>query len=280
MRLTQEQLAAYEQNGFLFMPDYFSPREVELLRGEVAGIFAEAAPHVVREKEGQTVRSAYGSHATNEIFKRLARHPRLVEPAMQLLGSQVYVYQSKINAKAAFSGDLWEWHQDYIFWHKEDGMPSPRVLSAALFLEEVSEFNGPLFLIPGSHREGMIDQQLHSELAAGAVPSHRAYRGSPAWISNLTADLKYALKKEAVTELVDRYGITSPKGHAGSVLFFHGNIVHGSPNNISPFDRLLTIITFNSVENVPGHVPNPRPEFLVSRDAAPVTPLPDSALLM
>jgi hypothetical protein len=280
MRLTQEQVASYEQNGFLFMPDYFSPREVELLRGEVAGIFAEAAPHVVREKEGQTVRSAYGSHATNDIFKRLARHPRLVEPAMQLLGSQVYVYQSKINAKAAFSGDLWEWHQDYIFWHKEDGMPSPRVLSAALFLEEVSEFNGPLFLIPGSHREGLIDQQLHSELAAGAVPSHRAYKGSPAWISNLTADLKYALKKEAVTELVDRYGITSPKGPAGSVLFFHGNIVHGSPNNISPFDRLLTFITFNSVENVPGHMHNPRPEFLVSRDAAPVTPLPDSALLM
>jgi hypothetical protein len=92
--------------------------------------------------------------------------------------------------------------------------------------------------------------------------------------------VRYALKKEAVTELVDRYGITSPKGPAGSVLFFHGNIVHGSPNNISPFGRLLTFITFNSVENVPGRVHNPRPEFLVSRDAAPVTPLPDSALLM
>ena len=280
MRLTQEQLAAYDQNGFLFLPDYFSRREVEILKGEAARIFAEAAPHVVREKEGRTVRSAYGSHATSEPFGRLARHPRFVEPAMQVLGSEVYVYQSKINAKAAFSGDLWEWHQDFVFWHKEDGMPAPRALSATLFLEEVSEFNGPLFLIPGSHREGMIDLPLHAELAAGAAPSHVAYQSSPAWISNLTADLKYALRKEAVAELVGRYGITAPKGPAGSVLFFHSNLVHGSPNNISPFDRLLAIITFNSVENAPGRVPNPRPEFLVSRDATPVKPLHDSALLM
>jgi Phytanoyl-CoA dioxygenase (PhyH) len=57
----------------------------------------------------------------------------------------------------------------------------------------------------------------------------------------LTADLKYALRKEAVAGLVGEYGITAAKGPAGSVLFFHSNMVHGSPNNISPFDRLLAI---------------------------------------
>ncbi|HEX8174904.1 MAG TPA: phytanoyl-CoA dioxygenase family protein [Pyrinomonadaceae bacterium] len=279
MRLTQEQLKRYEDEGFLFLPEYLSHREIEMMKRELPSVFAEDSPRRVVEKDGRLVRSVYGSHLSNEVFQRLTRHPRLVEPAMQILKSEVYIYQFKINAKLAFDGDVWEWHQDYIFWRKEDGMPTPRVTSVVTYLDDVTEFNGPLFLIPGSHKEGVIEVSARDKSPAQDIRQHEAYRDSPNWIANLTTKLRYSLDKELVAGMIEKYGITAPKGPRGSVLFIDGNIIHGSPSNISPFDRAVVIVTFNSVENVPAAVSNPRPEFLSNRNPSPVVPLPVDTLL-
>jgi ectoine hydroxylase-related dioxygenase (phytanoyl-CoA dioxygenase family) len=260
----------------LFLPQYFSQSEIALLKAELPRTFAEKSPRRVVEREGHVVRSVYGQHADNETFSRLTRHPRLVEPARQMVNSDVYVYQFKVNAKAAFSGDVWDWHQDFIFWSKEDGMPAPRVTNVMIFIDEVNDFNGPLFLIPGSHRSGIIDMQARE---TGSDQASTAYQGSPAWINNLTADLKYSLSRETVARLAAHHGLAAPKGPAGSVLFFDSNLVHASPNNISPFDRVVVIITFNSTENVPVQTRKRRPEFLVSRDHHPIVPLADDALV-
>jgi ectoine hydroxylase-related dioxygenase (phytanoyl-CoA dioxygenase family) len=272
MHLTEAQLRSYTDNGFLFLPECFTRAEIDTVKAELPTIFAEDSLRRVLEKESNIVRSVYGSHTTNEVAYRLAHHPRIVEPAMQILDGKTYIYQFKINAKAAFGGDVWEWHQDYIFWQNEDGMPLPRVVNAVIFLDEVHEFNGPLIFIPGSHQEGVIDVRARNVLPSG-------YQNNPAWISNLTADLKYSLDKGALATLVERYGgMVAPKGLAGSVLFFHGNVVHGSAANISPFDRNIVLVTFNSLENIPVPTKEPRPEFLVSRDFRPVEPLADTVL--
>lgn len=244
MHLTSEQQKTYEENGFLFFPEYFSNAEVDLMKAQLTALFSEDSPRRVLEKNSNVVRSVYGSHTTNEIFRRLTRHPRLVDLAKQILGSDIYVYQFKINAKAAFAGDLWEWHQDYVFWRKEDAMPTPRVVNVSVYLDEVNEFNGPMLMIPGTQMEGVIDVPAREGQPA-------AYEDSPAWISNLTADLKYSIDKETVARMVSKHPITAPKGARGSVLFFHGNLVHGSVPNMSPFDRAIVVITYNSVENVP-----------------------------
>jgi L-proline 4-hydroxylase len=272
MKLTQEQIASYDENGYLLLPGCFSPAEVDALRAELPALFAEDSPRRVVEKDGGAVRSVYGSHASNEVFRRLARHPRLVEPAAQMLGSPVYVYQFKINAKLAFLGDVWEWHQDYIFWLQEDRLPEARLVTISLFLDEVHEFNGPLIFIPGSHKEGILES-LHDE----GVPDE--YADSPDWISNLTADLKYSVSQQAIARLAAKNGMAAPKGPPGSALFFHPNLVHASVSNISPFDRRIVLVTYSSVDNVPVVDERSRPEFLVSRDFTPIAPLPDDALL-
>ena len=66
------------------------------------------------------------------------------------------MHQYKVNAKAAFDGEVWQWHQDYGTWARDDGMPEPRAMNIAVFLDEVSAINGPLMFIPGSHREGVL----------------------------------------------------------------------------------------------------------------------------
>jgi ectoine hydroxylase-related dioxygenase (phytanoyl-CoA dioxygenase family) len=276
MYLTTEQLQSYEADGFLLLPECFSPDEVAVMKAQLPALFAEDSPRRVVEKDGNRVRSVYGAHTTNAMFARLCRSPRLVYPAKQILGSDVYVYQFKVNAKAAFDGDVWEWHQDYIFWLKEDGMPQPRVVNVVIFLDEVNEFNGPMFVIPGSHRQTVIDAAPNESV----FEQDTVYRTGPAWISNLTASLKYTLDQQTVACMVQRYGMISPKGPAGSVLFFHCNLFHGSPNNMSPFDRAIAIATFNSTDNAPvGNGHTPRPDFLCSRDVRPIVPMADGSLL-
>src|SRR5580698_6557223 len=120
MRLTEEQLRQYQNDGFLLMEDQFSSSEIQVMRAELPTLFATKSPATILEKGTNVIRSVYGAHAVSDVFSCLCRHPRLAEPAMQILNHSIYVYQFKINAKAAFMGDTWEWHQDFTFWHKED----------------------------------------------------------------------------------------------------------------------------------------------------------------
>lgn len=271
MRLTDEQIRRYEEDGYLFLPNLFSQAEMNVLNAQLPALYGADTPDRVLEKKTGVVRALHGVHTRNEAFRRLAAHPRMVIPAMQVLQSKVYVHQFKVNAKAALAGEIWEWHQDFIFWQKEDGMPECQVTNVALFLDEVNEFNGPLLIIPGSHKLGVVSVDARHELAEN-------YKGSPAWITNLTADLKYAIPRPVLAELAARRGMVAPKGPAGSVLIFHPNVVHGSSPNMSPFDRGLAIATYNSVENTPRPVANPRPDFLCSRDYTAIEPLADNAL--
>ncbi len=274
MELTKEQLKTYDDLGYLFFPNCFSPEEVKKMKAEVPDIYGKELPGKVLEKDGKTVRMIHGAHKENEVFRLLSEHSKVVLPIMQILNSSIYVHQFKINAKKAFDGEIWQWHQDYVYLWEEDGLPTPRIANAIIFLDEVNEFNGPLMLIPGSHKEGVISIITEAQ-------QDSAYQDSPDWIEAMTTNLKYAINKNTLARLVNQYGsIVAPKGPAGSVLFFHPNCVHGSASNMSPCDRTIVVINYNSVENLPVAVENPRPEFLASRDYRGIEPVSEEALLV
>lgn len=262
MHLSSEQIERYRQDGYLFLPAALSDTEIERFRQALPPLFAQDTPRRVLETDGVTVRSFYGAHADDARCAALVRDPRLLHPAQQLIGDEVYVYQFKINSKLAFGGEHWAWHQDFIYWEREDGVPAPAMATVAVFLDDVNEFNGPLVLVPGSHAEGVIDVA-----ARGAKPA--GYADSPDWVASLTADIKYSVPRDAVAALVDRRGLVAPKGPRGSLLFFHPNLVHASSANISPFDRIVALATYNSVRNLPRHG-ELRPDFLCARDFAPL----------
>lgn len=256
MTLTDKQLSSYKDEGYLFLPDYFSADEMDILTTEVLKLRTTEKVGKVFEKDGTSVRALHGSNERSSILSNLTRLPRLLNTAVQILESEVYVYQFKINTKAAFSGDTWPWHQDFIFWHQEDGMPSPQALNVLIFIDEVTQFNGPLFLIPGSHKEGTIQNKPKGQ----------------GWEASFSADLKYTVPNEHVTNLAKQRSLFSPTGAPGSVLFFHPNCVHASTNNISPFSRNVIIVTYNSIQNIPLNKDNPRPEFLVNQNHQALEP--------
>jgi ectoine hydroxylase-related dioxygenase (phytanoyl-CoA dioxygenase family) len=264
--LTTQQIAEFQDRGFVLLEDRFSAQELALLRRRAELALAGRGERTVMEASGEAVRSVYAPHESDPVFAALARHPRLVRPAQRLLAGDVYVYQSKLNVKSPFVGEVWEWHQDYVFWRNEDAMPSPRVLTAAVYLDDVDDFNGPLVLIPGSHREGV--------LRCPAPPGGDA--ATPGWHSHVSARLKYTIDRGVLGGLARKYGLCAPKARAGAVLLFDSNIAHASSTNISPFSRSLILFTYNHVANAPARPT--RPGFLVSRDTRAITPVADDVL--
>ena len=256
MRLGDTQLADFDRDGYVFLPGLFSAAECALLRQEAHRIYGEKREEVVREKDGATPRTAFAAHTYNEAYRRLGRHPRLIRPIERILGGKLYMHQFKINAKAAFDGDVWQWHQDYGTWSRDDAMPEPRAMNIALYLDDVTEFNGPLWFIPRSHKKGV--------LGAGHDLRTTSY---PLW----------TLDNETVARLVEEGGgIFSAKGKAGTVVMFHANLVHASPPNISPWHRVAVYLSLCHVDN---HIRQfKRPAWIAHRDFAPIEALADDCL--
>ena len=255
MPLTDEQLRTFDEEGYLFLPNCFSEEEVSLLRREAEKIYREDRQEVWREKSGAP-RTAFAAHTYNEAFRLLGAHPRLVEPVMQFFGEALYIHQFKINAKAPFDGELWQWHQDYGVWARDDGMPEPRAMNISVFLDEVMPFNGPLMLIPRSHKGGVLDAHYDSQTTS-----------YPIW----------TLDHDTVTMLAEKGGIVAPTGKPGSVLMFHGNLVHASPPNITPYPRKIVYLTLCAVSNQITKFT--RPDWIAHRDFTAIETIADGALL-
>lgn len=264
--LTPEQVAAYHRDGFLLLgPDFLDHGTVDRLRAATPRMLATTGPAVVMERDGRTVRSVYGLHHAEPAVMDLVRQHRLRAAARQLIGDEVYVHQSKLNVKAAFCGDQWQWHQDYVNWLRLDGIARPDLINVAVFLDEASEFNGPLMFIPGSHRDGLLSGDVRSARPTG-------YEQAPDWVDTLTADEKYQVDPAAIRALAERDGLVSATGPAGSVLLFDACVLHASLPNISPFDRKVLIFVYNGLTNPPGAVARPRPTFLAERPPVPLDP--------
>ena len=256
MKLNESQARQFDRDGYLFFPSLFSPAEIKVLTGEVPRLFAQRRPENVRERTGDVVRTNFAAHLYSLPFAKLARHPRMVRPIEQLFGEKLYMHQFKINGKMAFDGDVWQWHQDYGTWKRDDDMPEARAMNVAIFLDEVNEFNGPLMFIPGSHKLGVLE--------AGHDTSTTSY---PLW----------TLEPATIARLVTEGGIVAPKGPAGSMILFHGCLVHASTSNLSPWNRISVYLSLCAVSN---HIRRfRRPGYIAHRDFTPIECLPDDCLL-
>lgn len=254
MQLSDAQITEFDQEGYLFLQEVFSPQEVAVLSAAAQDVYAMEREEVWRESSGAP-RTAFAAHRYNEAFRRLGSHPRLITPVEQLLRGQVYMHQYKVNAKAAFDGEVWQWHQDYGTWSRDDGMPEPRAMNIAVFLDDVTAANGPLLFIPRSHKAGVFE--------AGHDLETTSY---PLW----------TLDRATVTRLAEDGGCVAPTGKAGSVLLFHGNLVHASPPNISPMGRVIVYLSLCEVSN---HITKEtRKEWIAHRDFTPIDPLSDDCL--
>jgi ectoine hydroxylase len=259
--LTADQVAGYERDGFLAFDALVGDADLIEIEREIAHLLATVATddeRIITERDGDAVRSIFEVHRLSEAFARLAADPRLAGPARQILGSDVYLHQSRLNLKPGFRGKEFYWHSDFETWHAEDGMPRMRAVSLSLSLTRNEPWNGSLLVIPGSHRRFVG--------CAGETPDDH-YRTS------LKAQEYGVPSDEALTRLVEDGGIATITGGPGSAVYFDCNAMHGSNGNITPLPRTNVFFVYNSVENglvEPYAAPNPRPTFIAAREIQPL----------
>jgi ectoine hydroxylase len=261
--LTAKELDTFEERGFLELADLFSTDEVDRIVAELQRLSGEptvkASERTIVEPASDEVRSIFQVQTVSELFADVISDPRVADAARQLLGSEVHLHQTRINYKPGLRGKEFFWHSDFETWHVEDGMPTPRAVSASIALTDNHQQNGPLMIMPGSHRTFVA--------CVGETPDEH-YKQS------LKRQQYGVPDDDSLAALVDRHGIATCTPMAGSVILFDSNCMHGSNGNITPYARSNVFAVYNSVENTlvePFGVDAARPTFIANRD---FTPLP------
>ena len=174
MELDKGHLAEYEARWLLCFPGLLLGEEFVVLQRARPALLARKGPEVIRERDDEAARLVFGAHGFSQVFDRLTRHPKILGPVRQLLDSEVYLHQSRINPKQGFGGgQAWDWHQDFPGWYFADGMPEPRCAMVAVFVDDCTPVTSPLLVVPGSQQYGLRDSQLHRD-AEGYALYHMA----------------------------------------------------------------------------------------------------------
>ena len=262
--LSKEQVEHFDRHGYLVLEDIFDECELDLLQDDTRRLLADpsalATETMIAEPGSNEVRSIFAIHEQSELFERLAADARLAGVAAFLLDDDVYVHQSRLNYKPGFKGKEFYWHSDFETWHTEDVMPRMRALSISVLLAENTANNGPLMVIPGSHRTFVT--------CVGETPEDH-YRIS-------LKKQEYGVPDElSLAILAHKHGIVAPTGKPGTVILFDCNTMHGSNGNITPFPRANAFLVYNAVSNrleQPFGAEKPRPDFIAARECKPITP--------
>lgn len=228
--LNPEQIAFYRDYGYLMVEDVFGPDEVAELR-RVTEDFVEASRDVPASNARYdlapshtaarpVVRRIKDPQKQHRVYAAAARSEKLLDILAGLLGPDIRFDHGKLNIKPVGGGGTVEWHQDWAFYpHTNDD-----ILAVGILLEDCAAENGPLLVVPGSHKGPVYDHH-HGGVFVGAFdPSELG-----------------ALRDQAV----------ALTGRAGSCTFHHVRSVHGSSENRGARPRPLLLFSYAAVDAWP-----------------------------
>src|SRR5258706_1425059 len=220
--ISPQDVAFYREHGYIVVPDLVDPTALAAMRRVVDG-FVERARAVTthddiydlepsHQPERPRVRRIKKPHALDAVFDTVMRSETLLSISRQLLGPGIRLYGSKLNIKAPEYGSPVEWHQDWAFYpHTNDD-----ILAIGVMLDDVEVENGPMLVMPGTHRVNKVwDHHLDGRFVGAIDPTR-------------TPDLDYS-RAVACT------------GKAGTCSFHHVRLVHGSAQNTSERPRNLLL---------------------------------------
>ena len=229
--LTSEQIDEYRTQGYLVIKDALSPKTLAELRAVTERIVAGAAgltthsdlldlepTHTPKQPR---VRRIKKPHLVDPFYRELAADPQITDRISPLIGPNIRLRSGgKVNMKSAGYGAPVEWHQDWAFYpHTNDD-----VLAVGLLLDDATEENGPMLVLPGSHLGPVYDH--HSQgVFCGAID-----------VAQIDLNLS-----DAVPLL----------GRAGSMTIHHARLVHGSNMNRSTQPRRLLLYEYAAAEAWP-----------------------------
>ena len=228
--LTEAQKQEYDRVGAIVVPDVLSPAEIAELRAVTDGFIERArqvsqhdAVYDLEDSHTPTmprVRRIKAPHLHHQAYARLVRHPGITAVLQSLWGPDIRFDTAKLNMKSAGFGAAVEWHQDWAFYpHTNDDLAAVGVM-----MDDMDLANGPLMIIPGSHKGPVFDHHAEGRFCGAMNPANRD---------------------------VD-YGQAVPlTGRAGAITVHHVRAVHGSAPNTSNKERRLLLFQFRAADAWP-----------------------------
>ncbi|SUZ59092.1 uncharacterized protein METZ01_LOCUS11946 [marine metagenome] len=238
----KKEIQFFDDNGYLFIDKFIKKNIITGIKIEISKTLKKIEKDskdfdVLYEDDG-SIRLVRNIHDNIDFFKKLVVSSSLIEIAKSLLKSDVYVLNSKLNVKSAFTGGHFDWHQDYSYW--ADQYSKPDMISMSIFVDDISPHNAPIMVIPGSHKRGLIKVPHRDKMSVEEKKSYPKLRRN---------NLSYSLPNEIIMEEANKNKIIEGVGSTGSVFIFHSNTFHASSINLSPFDRSTILIRYNSINN-------------------------------
>ena len=257
MVLTQKQKDQFWREGVLVVEDAVTSDQLAELRGVFADWVEESRGHT--DDYGETMdgrprfdlqpghsaaipglRRVQSPEEVSDVFANTMRAARTVDMCVELIGPALRFHHGKVNSKMPGTATAVKFHQDFPF----QPMTNDDIITCLLFMDDVTLENGPLEVVPGTHK-GPIYSHWHGGRFTGAV-----------------AD---SVKDEHIGNLV------KCTGKAGSVCLMHARLLHGSAPNKSDKPRTLYITTYyaeDAIELSPNHLPSRLTHEIVRGEAS------------
>jgi ectoine hydroxylase-related dioxygenase (phytanoyl-CoA dioxygenase family) len=229
--ISQQDVAFYREQGYLVVAGVLRDAEVEELR-RVTDEFVENARSRTSHDDVYDLEDSHSAaeprvrriktpHLWHESYAGVVAHPGILEILKTLWGPSIRFDVSKLNLKAAGYGAPVEWHQDWAFYpHTNDDLAA-----VGIMLDDVDETNGPLMVLPGTHRGSIFDHHDEQGFFCGAIDPGRG-----------EVDFSRAVKLT---------------GAAGSITIHHARTVHGSATNTSGRPRRLLLHQYRAADAWP-----------------------------
>ncbi|MCZ6678363.1 MAG: phytanoyl-CoA dioxygenase family protein [Candidatus Poribacteria bacterium] len=228
----QEQKAFFEKQGYLIVADLLSPEEITACQTEIQRLHKLAAELEAKGERGHFQREPYAKDAIqgadlpvlrkaentrqySEVFRQLSEHPKLITVVQNLIGTDLLLFRSTLMFKPAFYGSAHGIHQDSAYWP----IDPPTLVTVSIALNDATPENGCFKILPKSHKWGLQN-----------------------W-GRIARD-----QDESLTDRddLDLSGQTDVPLSAGSALFFHSLLAHGSGPNQTPNSRNTALYAYFS----------------------------------
>ncbi len=219
----------YDAQGYLLVENLFPADFVEELRTATADYVGQVASGSLKHDLLDTFENADGvpqlrriidPEAFSEVYDKAMRYEPLIEIVKTLLGGSVRFDHGKLNFKPPSGGAAVEWHQDWAFYPQTND----DMLAVGIMLEDCTLENGPLMVVPGSHKGEVYDHHQNGNFVGGID------------------------SKLLGSSLNDAVPITAA---AGSISIHHVRTLHGSTTNRSDQNRPLLLFNYVAVDAFP-----------------------------
>ncbi len=228
--LSQDQKDFYQENGYLLVENVLTDLELQKLQNITYGLI-EKSKYITESNDAYDLDEGHSRasprltriklpHKQDPYFWEVLTNSNVTQVLTDLLGENTTLITAKLNTKAPGGGQAVEWHQDWAFYpHTNDDL-----LAFGIMLEDVTADNGPLMVMPGSHK-GPVLSHKHNDIFCGAI----------------NPDDPLFEPEKAVT-------LT---GKAGSMTVHHVRTLHGSAPNMSDKNRLILFYELASADAWP-----------------------------